>query len=135
MGQVNDTMAVHLIVNGKDSHPMKRREVELIGIRCVESCNPPVLDEGIISTDELLWSNPASWPSGKVPVEDEEVEIKSIMNIILDVTETPIFKKLEINGRLTFKNDMAIHLRSKNIFVRAGELIVGTQDAPYLEEG
>lgn len=114
---------------------MKRREVELVGIRCVESCNPPVLDEGTISTDQLLWSNPASWPSGKVPVENEEVEIKSIMNIILDVTETPILKKLEINGRLTFKNDMAIHLRAKNIFVRAGELIVGTQEAPYLEKG
>lgn len=70
-----------------------------------------------------------------MPVEGDEVEIKPTWWVELDLAETPKLKSLQINGRLTFKNDKAnlplIKLRSHQIFVRAGEFIIGTETAPY----
>jgi hypothetical protein len=51
--------------------------------------------------------------------------------MVFDIPESPILKQLEINGRLSFKNDTDLHLRAKNIFVRAGELIIGYKDYPF----
>lgn len=52
--------------------------------------------------------------------------------MLLDIEETPVFKSLTINGRLTFyNNNFDIHLRSKWIFVRAGELLIGTEEEPF----
>jgi hypothetical protein len=39
---------------------------------------------------------------------------------------------LTVNGRLTFQNDKDIHLHAKHIFVRAGELIIGSKAVPYV---
>jgi hypothetical protein len=49
----------------------------------------------------LFWSDPFSWPSGSIPVEDEEVEIIPGAWIILDI-ETPFLTSLTVNGRLSF---------------------------------
>ena len=38
---------------------------------------------------------------------------------------------LIINGRLSFKNDTDLHLKSKHIFIRAGELVVGYKEKPF----
>jgi hypothetical protein len=38
---------------------------------------------------------------------------------------------LIINGRLSFKNDTDLHLKSNHIFIRAGELIIGHETAPF----
>jgi hypothetical protein len=48
--------------------------------------------------------------------------------MIYDVEESPIFKLVRINGKLTFKNDTdkLLHLRAKHIYVRAGELHIGS---------
>ena len=52
--------------------------------------------------------------------------------MLLDIEETPIFSMLQVNGRLTFEDaNKDIHLRSKYIFVRAGEIRIGTVDTPY----
>lgn len=55
--------------------------------------------------------------------------------MVLDIEETPIINKLEINGRLRFKNEddppASIHLRAKHIFVRVGELQVGNSTHPF----
>jgi len=81
------------------------------------------------------WSDPDSWPSGEVPVEGDDVVIESAMWIEFDVEDTPILKSLEINGRLTFKNDpeeaVDRTLRSHWVYVRAGELHIGTEEEPY----
>lgn len=53
------------------------------------------------------------------------------MNVLLDIEQTPILKMLEINGRLTFSNAINVELRSKIIFVRAGELIIGSETNAY----
>jgi hypothetical protein len=56
--------------------------------------------------------------------------------MLFDLEETPILETLTINGRLTFANTSTagnnnLHLRAEHIFIRAGELRIGTPDAPY----
>ena len=84
-----------------------------------------------LDPNQVLWSEPTSWESGSVPVEGESVVIPSNINMVLDLAETPILGRLEINGRLTFKNDMDINLRSKLIWVRKGEFFIGSSSVPY----
>jgi len=54
--------------------------------------------------------------------------------MIYDLEESPIFKLIRINGRLTFKNDTEklLHLRAKHIFIRAGELHIGSKESPFM---
>ena len=53
--------------------------------------------------------------------------------MIYDVAESPILNYLEINGRLEFENDNGkdLTLQSKYIFVRAGELVIGSDVKPF----
>jgi len=51
--------------------------------------------------------------------------------MVFDIPESPVLGFVEINGRLSFKNDTDLHLRAKHIFVKAGELIVGYKDKPF----
>lgn len=88
-----------------------------------------------LASDSKPWSDPASWPSGNVPVEGDEVEIISGDWIEFDIEDSPILKSLTINGRLTFKNDTeeAVDrtLHAWWVFVRAGDLLIGSEEAPY----
>lgn len=85
------------------------------------------------TTAPKLWSDPKSWVSGMLPKEGEDVDIFPGNNMIMDMEKTPIFKLVTVNGRLTFKNDIDIQFNAKHIFVRAGELIIGTKEKPYLK--
>jgi cell migration-inducing and hyaluronan-binding protein len=103
----------------------------MVGERCIGSCLKAVVEQEI-ETVERLWSDPATWPSGKVPVEGEDVEILPGKNILFDLEESPILKQIEINGRLTFKPSMPkLHLRARYIFVRMGELLIGSEETPF----
>mmetsp|Transcript_29268 Transcript_29268/g.28421 ORF Transcript_29268/g.28421 Transcript_29268/m.28421 type:complete len:116 (+) Transcript_29268:1190-1537(+) len=102
----------------------------MIGIRCIDVCMPAI-EEVVIEDGERYWSDDAAWPSGVKPVEGEDVVIESGWNMILD-EDTPILGKLEINGRLTFLNELDLHLEANYIFVRAGELIIGNDTNPFL---
>ena len=56
-------------------------------------------------------------------------------NLLLDLEETPVLNSLTINGRLSFiQNGQNVHLRSKYIFVRAGELFIGSEETPFENE-
>ena len=48
--------------------------------------------------DTRIWSNEDSWKPNKMPKEGEDVVIEAGWNMILDLEETPVFDKLEING-------------------------------------
>lgn len=63
------------------------------GYRCVGSCLGETVDQPL-ETDFRRWSKPESWTSGKVPVEGEDVEIPSGVNMLFDVEETPIINYL-----------------------------------------
>ena len=52
-----------------------------------------------------LWSDPKTWKhlDNRIPVEGEDVLVPSGYNVIYDIGISPLFKSLEINGRVTFK--------------------------------
>ena len=53
--------------------------------------------------------------------------------MVLDISETPLLRSLEINGRLTVNNSEDKYvLKSYLIWVRSGELIVGTEETPFM---
>jgi hypothetical protein len=53
----------------------------------------------------------------------------------LDLAETPIFDKIEVNGCLHFKQGQDVHLNAKKILIRGGELYIGTEGDRYTNEG
>jgi len=66
-----------------------------------------------------------------LPKEGDDINIEPGWDMILDIEETPIFNLIRINGKLTFKQDMNITLNAKHIFIRAGELHIGSEEEPY----
>ena len=84
------------------------------GLRCISGvCELDEVLEVELEEGQRLWSDPENW-GGTLPEEGTDVEIPSGWNMLLDLEETPIFKSLTINGRLSFiQNDIDIHLRSK----------------------
>jgi len=93
----------------------------------------PVDEEQELELTERVWSNAASWEGGhgKVPEEGDEVEIKSGWNMIFDIEDSPLLASLIINGKLTFKDDGDKRLNAKIMYVRAGELEIGTKETPF----
>ena len=87
-----------------------------------------------VANETLIKSDTTTWPSGKLPVEGEDVEIAPGENVVLDIS-TPRLFKLTVNGRLTFLNDAKepknLTLNTNLLYVRAGELIIGNQTHPY----
>src|SRR3982750_4346888 len=77
----------------------------------------------------MKWSDRAAWPSKKVPVAGEKVEIASAKEVILDVSP-PALGGLTINGKLTFADNTDLELSTEWIMVH-GELAIGTEAAPY----
>jgi len=129
----NDTKVreFHFVINGKDM--ANRSELLLQGFRCVVDCDQKDINEKKISGEIKYWSDTTTWPSGKLPVEGEDVEIAPGENVVLDIS-TPRLFKLTINGRLTFLNDAKepknLTLNTNLLYVRAGELIIGNQTHP-----
>ncbi len=76
------------------------------------------------------WSDPASWPNGKVPVAGEAVTIARDRSITLDVSP-PALRSLTINGKLSFANDRDISLTTEWIYVPGGELQIGSEAKPF----
>jgi cell migration-inducing and hyaluronan-binding protein len=76
------------------------------------------------------WSDPTSWPDGKVPVAGDAVTIARGKNIVLDVAP-PALRSLTINGKLSFADDRDIDLRTEWIYVPGGELSIGSEAKPY----
>ena len=76
------------------------------------------------------WSDPKSWPDGKVPGAGDAVAIARDRSIILDVSP-PALRSLTINGKLSFADSRDISLTTEWIYVPGGELEIGTEAAPY----
>lgn len=95
----------------------------------------PLPDKPIIEKTVRLWSKPDSWAKTKmVPVEGESFRIESTWNLHLDLDKpTPIFEKIEINGRLTLPEGKDHNLRARIIYIRGGELRIGTKEAPFVK--
>ena len=79
--------------------------------------------------EEMNWSDPNSWQYDppRIPREGEDVVIESHMNILFDIEQSPKLRSLEVNGRLTFVQGADRELRSYKIWVRGGELFIGSE--------
>lgn len=122
---------LHFVINGKGSQKSMYRNVLITGERCIGPCLMTTVASVAISKNYIYWSDATKWPNGTLPKEGDDVVIKPEWNMVFDLAESPVLRYLEINGRLSFKNDTDLHLRAKHILVRAGELIVGYKDAPF----
>jgi hypothetical protein len=130
----NDTATreIHYLINGKNA---SRTSLVMNAYRCVGPCIAGIV-EVVIEDTARLWSNPNTWKSGKVPLEGEDAIVQSGYNIIYDIeNDSPIYRYIEINGRVTFPDDgKKRNLRANYLFVRIGELIIGNQTNPYQSE-
>ena len=79
---------------------------------------------------QTRWSDPASWPGGKVPQAGEAVTIGKDRNIVLDVTP-PALRSLTVEGRLSFSNDKDLGLTTEWIYLPGGELDIGSEAKPH----
>lgn len=71
------------------------------------------------------WSDPATWPSNRVPTEGDDVVIPSGKRILLDVSP-PNLSTLTVDGTLVF-DDRDLELTVGSIHV-AGELRIGSEE-------
>ncbi|MGZ6002611.1 MAG: G8 domain-containing protein [Caulobacteraceae bacterium] len=79
---------------------------------------------------QTRWSNPASWPGGKVPREGDAVTIGKGRNILLDVTP-PALRSLTIEGKLSFSSEKDLALTTEWIYLPGGELDIGSEAHPH----
>jgi hypothetical protein len=120
-----------MVLNYKD--PELGRELLLEGLQCISgTC---VLDGSVeevpMEEGSRLWSDPTSWPAGVVPGEEEEVEVESGWNMYYDLETSPTYKSITVNGRLSFYDATDVSLRTRRLFVRAGELFIGNTTHPF----
>lgn len=101
--------------------------------KCDGACPLPPITEfnntnGTNVTNKLCrWSDPLSWLSGKVPVDNETVEVTQDCTYFwFDVKESAIVNALYINTIFIFEDGFDDrHLRAKYIFVRKGQIWIG----------
>jgi hypothetical protein len=67
-----------------------------------------------------------------LPKAGDDVLVNNTWKMIYDLPgESPIYKLVRVNGILLFKNDTNLHFKAKHIFIRSGELHVGTKTHPH----
>src|SRR5271154_753928 len=82
-------------------------------------------EQGSHAVEQELWSNPATWPDGKVPRAGDTVTIERGKDVLLDVSP-PSLGGLRIEGKLSFSDKADIELTTESIIVH-GELEIGTE--------
>jgi len=87
---------------------------------------PPKPDIGNLTR----WSDPLTWPSGRVPTTGEHVTITNTMNVLFDLSGDFVFERLDVEGALTFEDGHDINLAAEAIVV-LGSLQAGTPELPY----
>jgi cell migration-inducing and hyaluronan-binding protein len=86
-------------------------------------------EAGSSAAGQALWSDPATWPDGKVPVAGDKVTIGKDQDVILDVSP-PALGGLSIDGKLTFSDDADLELTTEWIMLH-GELAIGSEAVPH----
>jgi cell migration-inducing and hyaluronan-binding protein len=86
-------------------------------------------EQGSHAVRQELWSDPATWPDGKVPRAGDTVTIEKGKDVLLDVSP-PLLGGLRIDGKLSFSDKADIELTTESINVY-GELEIGTEARPH----
>jgi G8 domain-containing protein len=81
------------------------------------------------SLKQMKWSNPDTWPNGKVPVAGDKVTIERDKDVVLDVSPPPL-DGVHVEGKLSFSDKSDLELTTEWIMVH-GELEIGTVAKPY----
>ena len=81
------------------------------------------------SLKQMKWSDPATWPNGKVPVAGDKVTIERGKDVVLDVSPPPL-DGVHVEGKLSFSDKSDLELTTEWIMVH-GELEIGTVAKPY----
>lgn len=128
-------------VNGKDFEKQydystsPQLNANLNAIQCFNNnCSIPIIVPVPLEDRIRLWSDRASWPNNTIPKENENVEIKSGWNMLLDISP-PQLNLITINGRLCFddsKNNL--ELKANRIFINMGHLQIGNSTNPYIND-
>src|SRR6516225_7989587 len=90
----------------------------------------PAPAAGSSAVGESRWSDPKSWPDGKVPREGDAVTIGKDQNVVLDVSP-PALRSLTIKGKLSFSNARDLALKTEWIYLAGGELDIGSEAHPH----
>lgn len=106
------------------------KKLDLKGTRCTD-CYDAIDEVDEVESTTRLWSDPKSWPNGTVPVEGDDVHIESGWNVTFDMENSPTYGLVRVNGYLTFLPGANLTFNAKHIFIRAGELHVGTKEEPH----
>lgn len=141
-----ETREVHIILNGKDrpGNTQLETQFKLTGHRCVGPCVEEV-DFGVAGEDRTrYWSVAEDWGTvdeegnaieGVLPQEGENVHVLPGWNMVYDLDEpSPVYELVRVNGNLTFATDKDLHFRAKHIFVRGGNLTLGTLEEPLTND-
>src|SRR5580698_2866430 len=86
-------------------------------------------EQGSHAVEQELWSNPATWPDGKVPRAGDTVTIEKGKDVLLDVSP-PSLGGLRIKGKLSFSDKANLELTTESINLY-GELEIGTEARPH----
>lgn len=54
--------------------------------------------------------------------------------MVFNLNPSPVYKLVRVNGNLTFENTTDTHLRAKHIFIRAGQMHIGSKEYPMLNK-
>jgi cell migration-inducing and hyaluronan-binding protein len=80
----------------------------------------------------LRWSDPATWPDGKLPRAGDKVTIQKGQEVLLDVSPPPL-NGLAIEGKLIFSDEKDLELITEWIMLH-GELQIGTPARPHMRK-
>jgi len=97
-----------------------------VGHRCIGECNVEINETVPDENRTRYWSKAEDWPNATLPVEGENIHIEPGTNWVYDLAESPIYDLVRVNGKLTFDNTTDTRLRCKHLFIRAGELHIGS---------
>ncbi len=90
----------------------------------------PAAAAAAAAVGQSRWSDPKSWPDGKVPREGDAVTIGKDQNVVLDVSP-PALRSLTVKGKLSFSNAKDLALETEWIYVAGGELDIGSEAHPH----
>lgn len=110
----------------------KTLQINVVGCRdnIALFCAPPISS---CTGTTKLWSDHATWPSGVLPMDGDNVTIPSGEIIFFDLEESPILNQIKVDGCLEFRNTGVIdlHLKAYQIFVSSGKFNIGSSTTPF----
>jgi len=115
---------------------LSSKALQINGVRCRDNLVPWCNLAPVVATcsgTAKLWSAVATWPSGALPKQGEDVIIPAGVSIMYDLEDSPVYRLVQIDGCLSFLNDNSKdqHLRAELIYVHTGKFNIGSATAPY----